>query len=145
MVNANKSINYTQKLDDLINIVSLCANDDEIFKELAFIDGGENKYFISTYGNVVSLCRNNPILLTPFECNGYLHIEIAGRNYKIHRLVAQAFIPNPDNKPVVHHKNHRKWDNHVDNLVWATHQENTEAYIQYVKGYGEKVLYSVLS
>ena len=133
MINTKDKINYTQKLDDLINIISLCANDDEVFKELTFIDGGENKYFISTYGNVVSLCRNNPILLTPFECNGYFHIEIAGKQYKIHRLVAQAFIPNPDNKPVVHHKDHNKKNNYISNLEWATSQENVNAYYDYLK------------
>lgn len=43
---------------------------------------------------------------------------------KIHRLVAEAYIPNPENKPVVHHKDENKQNNCVDNLSWVTVREN---------------------
>lgn len=46
-------------------------------------------------------------------------------NYAVHRLVAIAFIPNPDNLPVAHHKNHVRSDARAENLEWVTHSKNT--------------------
>lgn len=57
---------------------------------------------------------------------GYCRVVVQGKHYKVHRLVAEAFIPNPENKPTVDHINRVRDDNRVHNLRWATHKEQAE-------------------
>lgn len=61
---------------------------------------------------------------------GYMRVGLKSNNksrdYLVHRLVAQTFIPNPKNKRYVNHKNGNKEDNRVDNLEWCTHKENMQ-------------------
>lgn len=56
---------------------------------------------------------------------GYIFKQIKGKCYYIHRLVAMAYIPNPDNKPEVDHINNNRADNRVENLRWVTAKENS--------------------
>ena len=58
--------------------------------------------------------------------DGYYVINFAGRTRRVHRLIAEAFIPNPENKPTVDHINHDTQLNAVSNLRWATRKEQTE-------------------
>lgn len=90
------------------------------------IKGFEGLYEVSNLGNV----RNaNGKLRKPFLIHqGYLIIDLF-RNYKrtharVNRLVAEAFIPNPENKTEVNHKNGNKTDNRVENLEWTSKSEN---------------------
>ena len=87
----------------------------------------EGHYMVDARGNVFSLKRNR--VMTPCKSNnGYLQVHLTKdgkmKSFKIHRLVAEAFIPNPYNLPQVNHKDEDKYNNHVDNLEWCTQSYN---------------------
>lgn len=82
-------------------------------------------YMVSSEGKIYSLLTKKE--LKPWMTNkGYLKIDL-GRNRRVyvHRLVAETFIPNSENKPTVNHLNHDKTDNRIKNLEWATYKEQT--------------------
>lgn len=83
-------------------------------------------YKITKDGKVWSNKSN--IFLAINKCNGYLTINIKNKNSAVHRLVAETFIPNPENKPYVNHINSNKLDNRVENLEWVTQKENCAAH-----------------
>ena len=99
--------------------------------------GYEGLYLVSNTGVVKSL--GNGKCTNPNHCvekeltirtsiNGYKRVKVykdgVRKTVSVHRLVAQAFIPNKENKPQVNHKDGNKANNHVDNLEWATAKEN---------------------
>jgi hypothetical protein len=62
--------------------------------------------------------------------SGYIQLRLMGRKgsalYLLHRLVAEAFIPNPENKQQVNHKDSNRTNNHIENLEWVTPEENVQ-------------------
>lgn len=64
---------------------------------------------------------------------GYKRIRLYGKTYMVHRLVAEAFLPNPENKPEINHKNGNRADNRVENLEWVTRYENITYSINVLK------------
>lgn len=96
----------------------------EVWKD---IEDYEGLYQVSNLGRVKRV-ESDRVLKKFKYTGGYLKVTLSKNgvksNHKIHRLVAQAFIPNPDNKPQVNHIDEDKTNNRVDNLEWSTATEN---------------------
>ena len=97
------------------------------------VKGYEGRYEVSNLGRVRSLnYRMKPgrvqVLKPAKNSDGYLNVHLyagdGGKSIKVHRIVAAAFIPNPDNLPEINHKNEKKDDNRVENLEWCSRDEN---------------------
>ena len=108
-------------------------NNEEIWKDII---GYEGLYQVSSLGRVRSLdrydernCfRKGKVLSPGIKPDGYLVVVLScngkHKTIKVHRLVAQAFIPNPDGLPQVNHKNEDKSNNRVENLEWCDAKYN---------------------
>ena len=102
-------------------------------QELRLIEGTASDY-VSNQGNVYRLREGQFIPNTLYRSkNGYVYVYVCltgvsstKRTKRVHKLVAKAFLDNPNNYPIVGHKNNIKHDNRVENLYWTTLSENSQ-------------------
>lgn len=90
------------------------------------VEGYEDRYLISRFGEVYSI--KSDCILKPELRHGYYNVQLFdGHGYKhkmIHRLIAIAFIPNPNNYPFINHRDECPTNNSIDNLEWCTASYN---------------------
>ncbi len=92
-----------------------------------WVKGYKGSYAVNTSGQIYSYRSNR--FLSPYEnSGGYFKVDLKDKSYYIHRIVAEAFLFNPNNLPEINHKNLDKSDNSIENLEWVSHLENIEHY-----------------
>lgn len=110
--------------------------EEEIWKDIPDYEG---LYQVSNLGRVKRIIFTNnkynfekETILKGWITRGYRYVSLCNngfsKKYRVHRLVAEAFIPNPDNLPMINHKDENKQNNNAKNLEWCTQKENLDKY-----------------
>ena len=98
---------------------SVIAHGDNPYE---IVESVEKGYFVSPNGNIYN--RHGNLMVGAVDRCGYRHTILNRKNRNVHRVIAETFIPNPNNLPCVNHKDGNKLNNSIDNLEWCTHSEN---------------------
>ena len=103
------------------------------------IPGNKNvkDYYVNRKGEIYSGKRQIYMKLS-LNYAGYLQFGVCGPKGKlsfvqVHRAVACTFLPNPEGLPIIHHKDHDKTNNNIENLEWCTHKDNSLRYHEFAK------------
>lgn len=121
-------LSATERVNQLMAFIGSYSLPEETWREIMIED---TCYFVSTLGRVLSLQRRKARLLKQWvQHDGYYYVEIKGIKRRVHRLVAQAFISNPEGKPIVHHKDGNRRNNKAENLQWTTTAEHASIHKQ---------------
>lgn len=121
----------------------------------AIVNGERLPYIVSSYGYVISVFADrDPHLLKRIFHKQHMYVRMTVRgkskNIQVHRVVAESFLNNPENKPIVHHINKNPIDNRVENLIWCTQIEHKRYHADEIARnrkvfYGDSCNFSVYS
>lgn len=108
-----------------------------MFRHLMYDNLGYLYFMINEEGDVLNL-KTNKILKKSIFKDGYYHVTLPMgkrgqvKSIRIHKAIAETFIPNPLNLPIVNHIDENKLNCNIDNLEWVTSQENTKKHWDYI-------------
>jgi len=127
------SLNYRREVKFGINkkreeiLSSILNNPDYEWRDVV---GYEGLYKVSSHGHILKISNMTLLRLSPSKDSGYVAVALSknnkSRSVMFHRVVAEAFLPNPENKSDVNHMDGIRHNNVLDNLQWMTHAENIQ-------------------